>query len=131
MLDLITLAGKIALPTTDKDPRSFWLGCIGIRRDGVLVFSKNGASHSTNTEEYMNMPTVHAEGRVLRKLGKGGTIYVARIAKGTKQLAMARPCQMCQTRLKAANIGKVYYSINDKQYGVWYPNNDTDRIFNT
>lgn len=129
MIEMIKLAGKISLPTTTFDPRGFWLGCVGIRQDGALVSAKNGAVHSTCVDNYQHMPSAHAEGRVLRKLGKGGTLYVARIAKSTKEYAMARPCPMCQTRIKAFGVKKVYYTINPEQYGIWTPSNDTDKVY--
>jgi hypothetical protein len=68
---------------------------------------------------------------LLRKLGKNGIIYVSRIAKGTGKLAMARPCGICQVRIKSAKVSKVYYSINESQYGVWFPEKDTDKIYTT
>lgn len=130
MLNLLRQAALIALPSSDIDQRSFWLGCIGIREDGVMVSAKNGAVEFHNTiENYQLVPSSHAEGRVLRKLGKGGVIFVARVSRKDGSLAMARPCGMCQVRLKSFKVRKVYYTINDKQYGVWYPDSDTDKIF--
>lgn len=130
MLELLKQAGKIALPTVDDDPRNFWLGCIGIRNDGVRVYGRNGAVFSTTVDNYQLMPNSHAEGRVLRKLGKGGIIYVSRIAKKERQFAMARPCGMCQTRLKSQGIERVYYTINPNQYGIWFPQEDIDKVYN-
>lgn len=130
MLDLLHQATLIALPSSDDDHRAFWLGCIGIREDGVQVASKNGAvAFSTTVESYQLVPSSHAEGRVLRKLGKNGTMYVARVSRKDRTLAMARPCGMCQVRLKAFNVKKVFYTINSEQYGVWMPDSDTDRIY--
>lgn len=129
MLDLLKQAGQIALPTTDDDPRNFWIGCIGIRGDGATVISRNGAVFESAVDNYQLMPLSHAEGRVLRKLGKGGTVYVSRIAKKDGKFAMARPCGMCQTRLRALEVDRVYYTINHNQYGVWYPKEDQDKVF--
>lgn len=130
MIDMLRLAGKVAVPAGKADRRSFWLGCIGIRKDGVLVSAKNGATEYYDTVPYyMLIPNSHAEGRVLRKIGKGGIMYVARISKKDRSLAMARPCDMCATRIKSARIKRVYYSINEECYGLWLPQEDTDRIF--
>ena len=130
MLNLLKQAALVALPTVDDDHRHFWLGCIGIRDDGVLVSSKNGSVAFTNTvENYQLLPSSHAEGRVLRKLGKNGTLYVARVSKKDGSLAMARPCGLCQIRIKAFGVKKVYYTINNKQYGVWFSSTDTDKIY--
>ena len=126
---MLLLAAKVALPTIDDDPRSFWLGCVGIRKDGVIVSSRNGSSQFQDYIEYHQFnPNAHAEGRVLRKLGKYGSIFVSRVAKKDGSLAMARPCPMCQTRIKSAKISKVYYSINNEQYGIWYTDNDYDKV---
>jgi tRNA(Arg) A34 adenosine deaminase TadA len=131
MLEMLRLAAKVAMPTNDIDRRNFLLGCIGIRKDGVLVSAKNGATEYYDTVPYYHLiPNSHAEGRVLRKLGSGGLLYVARVSKKDYcSLAMARPCDMCAVRIKAARVKKVYYSINEECYGLWSPQEDTDRIF--
>jgi cytidine deaminase len=130
MLPLLTLAAEIALPTNDSDPRNFWLGCVGIRDDGVQVTAQNGAAHfTTSVENYQLVPNSHAEGRVLRKLGKCGVIFVARVSRKDRSLVMSQPCGMCQVRIKAAKVKKVYYTINDNQYGIWLPDSDTYRIY--
>jgi len=130
MIEMLRLAGKVAMPTSEIDRRNFYLGCIGIRRDGVLVSAKNGATEYFDTVPYYNLiPNSHAEGRCLRKLGHGGILYVARILKGNGSLAMARPCEMCAIRIKSARIKKVYYSINEENYGLWLPQDDRDRVF--
>jgi tRNA(Arg) A34 adenosine deaminase TadA len=130
MIDYFTMAANVALPTTDNDPRNFWIAAIGIREDGTIVSAKNGAVQSTDTKNYQFIPESHAEGRALRKLGKGGILYVARVAKFNRHFAMSRPCQMCAIRIKAYNVKKVYYTINENQYGVWTPGTDYDRVFN-
>ena len=130
MLPLLMSAAKVALPTSSDDPRNFWLGCIGIRQDGATVSSRNGAvEYSTSIANYHFHPNSHAEGRVLRKLGKHGIVFVSRVSKKDHSLAMARPCGMCQVRLRAFGVKKVYYTINNDQYGVWYPSSDTDKIY--
>ena len=130
MIDMLRLAAKVALPTNDMDRRNFWLGCIGIRKDGVLVSAKNGATQYYDTvPNYQLIPNSHAEGRVLRKLGSGGLLYVARVSRNNTGLVMARPCEICQVRIKAARIKKVYYSINQECYGLWLPQEDKDKIF--
>lgn len=130
MLDMFKLAGKVAIPTVPDDARNYWIGCVGIRDDGVIVSSKNGSVFSTMIEDYQLLPESHAEGRVLRKLGKNGIIYVTRVSKSNGGYAMARPCGMCQIRIRSFKVKKVFYTINENQFGVWYPNSDVDKIFN-
>lgn len=129
MLPILLSAAEMAVPHFDQDRRNFWLGAIGIRADGATVSSRNGAvSYSASVETYHLNPNSHAEGRLLRKLGKGGIVYVARVFRKDRTLAMARPCGMCQTRLKAFGVKKVFYTIDDHHYGIWYPDKDKDKI---
>ena len=129
MFPMFDLAAKVAMPDDwASELRRYWLGAVGIRSDGVVVSSKNGAVHSTHSDDYRTLALAHAECRVLRKLGKGGTIYVARIARFNKDLAMARPCGICRSLLKAHATEKVFYTIDPAQYGIWYPAEDRDEI---
>lgn len=129
MLNLLHQAAQIALPSIDKDYRDFWLGAIGIREDGVMVSSKNGAASFRKTiKSYELLPTSHAEGRLLRKLGKAGTIFVARVSKKDGSLVMAMPCPMCSIRIRSFKVIKVYYTINSNQYGIWDVKKDSHRV---
>lgn len=130
MLDMLLLAAKVALPNDYHDARNFWLGCVGIRQDGAIVSGKNGAVHCTSINEYQLIPNSHAEGRVLRKLGKGGTIFVSRVSKINHSLAMAYPCPTCQVRITSFQVNKVYYTINPNQYGIWSVKKDLHRVVN-
>jgi cytidine deaminase len=129
MIEMLLMAAKIALPTNDQDARAFWLGAIGIRKDGAIVVARNGAVHSTIIENYQLIPGAHAEGRILRKIDWGGTIFVARVLKKDRSLAMSSPCDMCRTRIKSKGIKKVYYTINESQYGIWDVRKDVDRVY--
>lgn len=130
VLDMLKSAAKFSLPTIQNDPRNFWLGAVGIRQDGCIVYSRNGSAiHHETAFNNRTIASVHAEGRILRKLGKGGVIYVARVSKLTRKLAMARPCGFCQANISAMNVKKVFYSINECQYGVWDLVADTDKVY--
>ena len=129
MLDLLLFAAKMALPDDNKDWRGFWIGAVGIRKDGTMVHSKNGTFFDSTFLEYQAIPKVHAEGRVLRKMDFGGTIYVARVSRQDRSLKMARPCGMCRVQIKSKGIKKVYYTINDEQFGVWKVKENSDRIY--
>lgn len=130
MLDFLLEAAELAVPTSTTDLRSFWLGAIGIRRDGVVVSSRNGAVSFSSSVQMMNVNvTSHAETRLLRKLGKDGVIFVSRVLRKDRSLAMARPCPDCQLKIRAHRVKKVYYTINHNQYGLWIPNEDKDRVY--
>lgn len=134
MLNMLKLAGKIAIPVMDNDPRGFWLGCIGIRKDGVLVSARNGSiqhmfSKSLDPDLADKSCEYHAEGRALRKMDKGGVLYVSRVSRKDGSLTMARPCVLCQSKIKTQKIIKVYYTVNHNQYGIWYPEHDKDKVY--
>jgi hypothetical protein len=129
MLKLIEMAGKVALPTNENDQRAFLLGSVGIRRDGTLVSARNGAVRCLDTDEYQHIPSAHAEWRLGSKLGKYGTVYVARVAKSDGNLVMARPCITCQIRLRSLKVERAFYSINPDQYGIYFPMKDYDRVY--
>lgn len=131
MLKLIEMAAKVALPSDyANERRGFFIGAVGIREDGTIVSAKNGAVEFEGTvEHYQLLPNAHAEPRCLRKMGKRGTLYVARVLKGTGGFAMSRPCIICLPFLRAFQVRKCYYSINDHQYGVLDVAKDTDRVF--
>ncbi len=130
ILDMLKFAAKASLSSVDNDPRNFWLGAAGVRHDGVIVSARNGAAvHTDGFFDNQMISSVHAEGRLLRKWGKGGVIYVARVSKLTKKLAMSRPCGYCQAAISARHLKKVFYSINEKQYGCWDVASDTDKVY--
>ena len=128
MLSMLELAANIALPANTFDPRGFWLGAVGIREDGVIVQSRNGAVNCSSMTDYQLIPGAHAEGRVLRKMGRGGVIFVARVAKKDRAFVMARPCPTCRVRITSAKVEKVYYTIDHNHYGIWFVNKDYDKI---
>ena len=124
------MAAGVSLPTVPNDPRGFWIGAVGIRNDGTIVTSRNGAvEFQSSVQNHQLMPHSHAEGRCLRKLGKHGTIYVARVSKQDHSLKLAKPCGMCRTLLRSAKVEQVYYSIDNHSYGLWLPHDDITKIF--
>jgi tRNA(Arg) A34 adenosine deaminase TadA len=131
MRDMINLAAKAAMTSDPFDQRNYLLGAIGIRKDGTVVSSKNGAVFSTLTfADNWTIPTAHAEVRLCRKLGRGGIVYLARVARKDGSLVMSRPCNMCRTILKSHYVKKVYYSINSKQYGRLDVLKERDEVYN-
>jgi len=129
MLPFLLEAAKAALTAAPVDKRNFMLGAVGIRKDGAIVSAKNGAVISSTYEDYRIISDAHAEIRCLRKLGKGGILYVSRVLKKDGSLAMASPCNGCRLRIRAAKVQRVYYTVNDRQYGIWYVDMDRDLIY--
>ena len=110
MLDLLKLAAEVAVSKGDTH-RNFLLGAVAIRKDQAIVRSANGSA-------YMPCPSAHAETRILKKCGRGATIYVARIARKDGCMALARPCNGCWMMMRHYDVSKCYYTINNKEFGV-------------
>jgi len=92
-----------------KDKRTFYIGAIAIRADGVMVKSRNEST-------VVPCHAGHAEFRICGKITPGSTVYVGRsLSDGT--LGLAKPCKQCQAILKCHKIKRVYYSISDSEYG--------------
>lgn len=90
------------------DDRTYYHGAVGIRKDGVIVCASNG-----NPKE--PEPDAHAEARVIRKLGRGGIVFVVRtLADGT--WANSKPCHHCESRLLNKEAVRVYYSTGPNDY---------------
>lgn len=69
----------------------------------------------------------HAEVAALRNAPRAsnGVLYTARIGR-SHNVGLAKPCQDCQTAIIEANIKRVFYTINNNEYGVWYPRRDNE-----
>ena len=106
-------AAAVAIRKTVKesDKRSYFLGAVGMRRDGVIVSSKNLPARD-------HVPDHHAETRLIRKMTPGSTVWVARVTRRDGQWAMAKPCPGCEIRLKAAGIKRIVYTIGPNEWGV-------------
>jgi len=91
--------------------KTFFLGAIGIRSDGVMVHADNGFSMQVERKG-------HAEYRVAQKLTPYSEVYVCRISRLTGEFANAKPCNSCQKMLRSKGVRKVYYTMGPKEYGV-------------
>lgn len=117
------LAAKVALGGDQN--RNFFVGSVGIRRDGVMVSARNGAVFSTDVANYNTIPISHSESRIVNKLSKGSVVYVARVARkdngitstGTPLFVMSKPCKGCQISLKVHGVSKAFYTIDVDSYG--------------
>lgn len=112
---MLSIAAAVAVKSQDKsiDNRSFLLGAVGMRSDGVFVSSRNIAATDC-------APNHHAETRLIRKLTPNSIVWVARVSKRDGSWALARPCPGCQKRLQAAGIIKVVYTIGPNEWGIWH-----------
>lgn len=94
-----------------NDPRTFLLGAVGLRNDGVFVSARNISAPDC-------APHHHAETRLVRKMTPGSTVWVARVTRRDGKWAMAKPCPGCEIRLRAAGVMRVVYTISPNEWGV-------------
>ena len=109
---MLTLAATTAIGSSNRsvDNRTFLLGAIGVRRDGVVVSARNVSALDF-------APHHHAEARLVRKMTPNSTIWVARVLKD-KRWAMAKPCQGCVNLMRSAGIKRAVYTIAHNEWGV-------------
>lgn len=85
------------------DGRTFKHGAVGLRKDGVIVCAPNGPCPEPT-------PEMHAERRVLRKLGKGGIVFVVRtLADGSWGNSV--PCEPCLRALIQQDVQSIYFTV--------------------
>lgn len=101
---------KIAAEAAKRgEPRNFYLGCVGIRNDGAMVFSNN-------TKTQQPLIETHAEFKIAKRLTPESTLYVARILRNGS-FAMAKPCKLCFRTLRARGVETIFYTICDGEFG--------------
>lgn len=100
-MNFVKLAADVATHTDDC--RAYRIGAVAVRRDGVIVTAANIPSQH-------QMLACHAEARVLRKAGKGSTLYVVRVMPGGFY-GLARPCSGCAGLIRAKKVSKVFYTL--------------------
>ena len=108
---MLTSAASAAI--RNKDNRTFLLGAIGLRADGVFVSSRNIPSLEATFE-----CKHHAETRLARKLTPGSTVWVARVTRKDGFWAMAKPCRRCERRLRISGVSRIVYTIGPNEWGV-------------
>lgn len=115
MLHLINIAAEVADITADRNRKAF-IGAVAIRRDGVMVHSRNSAVYSPNAKN----PPAHGESRLMSRAGLYSEVYVARV-KRDGSLAMAKPCPRCMAIMRSHRVEMVYYSISPTEWGACKP----------
>jgi len=105
------MARIAALSGDSKDAkRTYRVGAVGIRTDGVTVTSSNISTRQPKR-------SAHAEARLTKKLNVGSVVYVVRIGRDNRLLP-ARPCKNCRGIMAVRRISRCYYSISDHEYGI-------------
>lgn len=91
--------------SSSDDGRTFLLAAIGIRSDGAIVTSHNALACGPT-------PKTHAEARLARKLDVGSIVFVARVLRRDGSTAMAKPCELCEARLRRVGVVRVWYTVD-------------------
>lgn len=97
---------------------NFGLGCVGVRKDGVIVHATNGGIRAPMAGQD---PGSHAEARLCRKLTHDSTVYVARVVYDRYHSlvwAMSKPCFDCERSMRRKGVKRVYYTIAAGEYGT-------------
>lgn len=103
----LKIAGKIA---AKGQKRSFSLGAVARRKDGVIVQSFNGPTRFPEKG-------AHAEQRLSKKVDVGSVVYVARILQSDGSFAMAKPCDSCMRALISRGVKRVYWTVAPNEFG--------------
>lgn len=113
VFDYFRIAGLTAQSKNDgiNPKRHFMLGSVGVRNDGAIVKSSNGPTQVPSRH-------VHAEKKLCQKLDYGATVYVARVKYSDGSFGCSRPCPNCFRALAAKKVKKVFYTIDNRSYGV-------------
>jgi cytidine deaminase len=109
IMNFFKIAATIAVKRKDK--RSFYLGAIGVRKDGTVVYGVN--SRTKEPERKM-----HAEYKAAKKMDQGGIVYVARVLQSDGKFALAKPCVSCAKFMKSRRVKRCYYTISDFEFGM-------------
>jgi tRNA(Arg) A34 adenosine deaminase TadA len=105
---MLTLAAKAGRHRGEFDMREHTVGAVAIRRDGVVVCSRNGPAPHV-------YPKCHAEARCLKKAGSDAILYVARVHRNG-EWALAMPCQNCMRAIRRMHVRVVYYTVSPGMY---------------
>jgi tRNA(Arg) A34 adenosine deaminase TadA len=109
IFDYFEIAARTAVSKDDE--RSFMIGSIAIRGDGVMVKALNGPSRFPTRQ-------AHSEFRLSKKIDYGATIYVARVRLVDGEFGMSKPCPSCMKALLSKRVKKIYYTIGPNEFGI-------------
>lgn len=119
IFNFFEVAARTAISKDDR--RAYLLGAIGIRGDGVMVRSLNSPTEIPNRK-------AHAECKLCRKLDYHADVYIARVRLDNYKFAMARSCSNCLKILKTKKVNRIFYTIDENQYGVLDLSNNKEKI---
>jgi len=124
------MAEKYALDHKFDEGLEYFLCAVIVRGGSVVSVGFNKKPTNTFVEHYADIArgkrdycmSTHAELDAICKARakvdlRGTKLFVTRI-KPSGGMGMARPCEICMGALENYGIKRVYYSIEDNEYGV-------------
>jgi deoxycytidylate deaminase len=130
MQKYIKMAEKYALDHKFDEGLEYFLCALIVRGGSIISVGFNKKPTNTFVEHYADVArgkrdycmSTHAELDAICKARakvdlRGTKLYVTRI-KPSGGMGMARPCEICMGALENYGIKRVYYSIENNEYGV-------------
>ena len=116
------MARKMA---SSSDYGNFRHGAVLIKSSAIIGLGVNNEKYCSVGAKFRpderGISTYHAEISALlnlpRSVTKGATMFVARVAKGTGDWRLSKPCNMCHAVMEERGIFQVYYSIDGDTIG--------------
>ena len=93
--------------------------------NGSVLMSAKANSYKTHPKllPFTNYPHLHAEQAVILSVGfnqcHGTTLFVSRVLKDGN-IAMAKPCEVCQELIRYAGVRRVFYTT-ENSIEQWTP----------
>lgn len=108
---------KCAINEVKKSNYDIKIGAVVFKGKRIYGYGHNGIRSSSISMKHKKWEeSLHAEQAAMLNLDwnklKGCSIFVYRTNKNG-QLAMARPCEMCQKLIKYVGIKNMFYTTND------------------
>tara|TARA_R100000306_G_scaffold30909_1_gene33142 strand:+ start:46 stop:423 length:378 start_codon:yes stop_codon:yes gene_type:complete len=115
-----TAAHAVAMTGSGVGTRgNFRLGAVLVYKNSIVSTGTNSYKTHPLMAARTAWPFLHAEQHAIVRAGvdncEGLDLYVARVLKNN-DLAMSRPCDICDQFIKDVGIKNVYYSTDVKQF---------------
>jgi tRNA(Arg) A34 adenosine deaminase TadA len=116
-----SIAKKEAKKAKNEDYKH---GAVLVKGGSIISVSHNVSIPSKFADRYKihgGIATRHAEINCVlgldKKVTSGAVLFVVRVSRGGN-LRLSKPCPMCRSVLEYVGVKKVYYSIDNDEYGV-------------
>jgi len=116
----ITAAHAVAMTGSGVGGKSkFRLGAILVHKNNIISVGTNSYKTHPLMAARTQWPYLHAEQHAIIRAGvdncEGLDLYIARVLKNNN-LALSKPCNVCNKLIRDVGIKNVYYSTNAKEF---------------